>query len=485
MYDNLIEDKIKDALESSPIIKKLVQKLGNNVDKEIKKEIDDFLLSGKEIYKFSNFKDLMYQSFLELDNKRFANFIRNVVNNHPDKKRTYQHLLNDIQGKLTEKYDLPKEYYRMTRNQLDNICDKLLIEENYTLLIKTRTFIKDNFRVFDYNSYIKEKRDLAIKVLKRHNYDETNTDYLRILKMLGEQTGFLGLFTYFHFQEKISLTRLRILIRTLNENKDILKNLPEPIDRYMFQKLPYTINGRTYNTNFERLEDDLVRIIDINKAKIFASEYPSYLRKNLHTNEYFIELVRELNANNDESKKKLQMYKNFFLKKVSRYKTQEELIEALMKFIMSSNDDEQIERKVNNNSELKMVFNDGEIMIIRVLSQDALQEIASDTSWCIKDSLSYWQDYVGDDNIQLVIINLNEKNHSTNRKIGVTYYYYGEYRTGHVKNDNYISEENINKILNDHDINLKDIFNAASSMGTNVSYSSNDVEQDERERYWG
>lgn len=484
MYDNLIKDKIKDALKTNPIVNKLVQKLGSNVEEEIKKEIDDFLLSGKEIYQFSNFKDLMYQSFLELNDNRFANFIRNVVNNHPDKKRTYQHLLNDIQCKLVEKYELPKEYYRMPRNQLDNICDDLLLKEDYALLFKVRTFIKDNFRVFGYKTYIKENRDLAIKVLKRHQKDETNTNYIRIIKMLNNKNGLLGLFTYFHFQEKISLTRLRILLRTLNDNKNILRNLPQRVHEYMFQKLPYTINGRTYNTNFERLEDDLVRIIDINKAKIFASEYPSYLRKNLHTNDYFIELIRELSSDNEESKKKLEMYRTFFLKKVSRYKTQEELIEALMKFVMSSNDDEEIEKKVRNNSELKMVFNDGELMVIRVLSHDALQQIANDTSWCIKDSLSYWQDYVGTSNIQLVIIDLKQKSNSIYRKIGVTIYSNGSYYTGHIKNDNYISDDQINKILKEHDITLNEIFDTASIMGTNIHYSDYDIEEDERDRYW-
>jgi len=43
------------------------------------------------------------------------------VQNHPDKNRTYEHLINDIQDKLNEKYDLSKDYYVKTREDLDKL----------------------------------------------------------------------------------------------------------------------------------------------------------------------------------------------------------------------------------------------------------------------------------------------------------------------------------------------------------------------------
>lgn len=489
MYNELLKNKVQDSIHVNNYIEKLVTKLGNDsvvVDKIIE-EIDDFLMENSEIYKFSNFKDLMYQSLLELDNFRFANFIRNVINNHPDKQRTYDHLLNDINSKLEEQYNLPKDYYHMTKSQLDDICDDLLLNENYFMLSKTRQFIIDNFRVFDYKSYIKENKDLALKILRTKDIDETNTTYLRIKKMLVEHTGYLGLFTYFHFIEKISFMRIKILFKNLIEHKSILRNLPTNIVDYMNQKLPYTVNGRIYNSNFERLEDDLTQIIDEHTAKLFANEYPLVLRRGLYKNPDYIEIIRKLTTDTPESVRKLNLYNTLFLKKVSKYKTQKELLDSLTKFVYTSNESENIEKIIERNSDLRLIFNDGELIIIRVLSHDALNEIANDTNWCICSSLSYWMDYVGDYNIQLVVVDLSTPETSIKRKIGITLIPVNNssyrFNTAHYRNDEYITEDVISKLFNEHDIDIQTVYNISKNAGSNEQYSSSDIDDSESSRY--
>lgn len=495
MYDQLLKNKIDDALKSHKIVAKTLKWLGNGNEliNILKKEIDSFLMDNDEIYKFSNFKNLIYKSFIDMDSNRFANFIMNVVNENPDKNRTYKHLLNDIQSQLKEKYNLPDDYYHMSRTQLDHICDELLVKEDYFILHKTREFIKDNFRIFDYNSYIKENKDLALKILRRNNIDETNRTFLRIKKMLENHVGYLGLFTYFHFIEKITFVRLKILFKNLIDNKNILRNLPMGVTDYMQQKPPYTIDGRTYTSNFERLEDDLTLIMDEHKAKLFANEYPSHLRRNLHKNSDFIEIVRELTAETDEARQKLEFYKNIFIKKVSRYKSQQELINALIDFVYSSMKNQDIEDLCKYNPNLKIVFDNGELTIVRVLDFESLETIAPDTNWCIRTSLSYWENYVGDDNVQLVIINSDKPTTSVERKIGVTLnpdmydYKTGSYRysfrTAHYRNDNFVSETTVEKILKEHGTDLDTIFNVAQNIGTNKHYSQYDVDESENERY--
>ena len=494
-YNFLISEKIKDSLSSSKYVKDLVadRYSDKTLISSISEDISFFIFDHKHAYQFNNFHNLMYESLLKLKDNRFANFIRNIVNNHPDKNRTYEHLFNDIIDKLDDNYKLPKEYLRMSQSELNNVCDDLLMNEDYFTLGKIRKFIKENFHVNDYSTYIRENRDIAIKVLKEFNKDETDDTYDRIKTMLYQdhRPGYLGLFTYFHFKEEISLMRLRILFRTLKNNRNILRLLPIVPVNYMNNPLPHRANGRTYTSNFERLEDDLTRLIEKHNAKKFSDEYPRKLGHDLENDESFVEIVKELTANTKKSKEKLDLYQKFFLKKVSRYKTQEELIKGLSSFIFASSSNDDVIKQVNSDpSGLKLLFNSGDMIIMRVLSQDSLEKIAGDTSWCIKDSLSYWKDYVGDYNTQLVIIDLSKPESSLHRKIGVTLYGGGtfnkeaSYYTGHLKNDSYISESDVNKILEDQGLTLSDLYEIGKNF-SNQSYSSDEIAEDERSRYGG
>ena len=490
MIKNLLKDRIKDAININTSFGKYLQDNYpniNNVEDVIIKDLEDFLLSKEDVYNFSNFKKLFYESIIDFKSHRFANFLRNILTNHPDKNRTYQHILNDIEGRLEETYNIPNSYLKMKRSDLDLLCDELIIKEDYFSLINVRKFIKDNFKVYDYKSYIKENKDLAIKILKTLDADETDKTYIRLRKLLENNMGYLGLFTYFNKIEKIPFVSLQRLYKRIIGNNDILYLLPEPVVNYMRHKLPFkSSDGRTYTKHYERLTDDLTTIEELHQAKLFADQYPLKLRKNILDNSDFIEVIKDLSDNSPEAREKLEMYNKFFLKKVSRYKTQKELIDSLISFVYSMNDDENFRERVKNNAWANMVFDDGDLLVVRVRDIEPLQKIASDTSWCIKDSLSYWTDYVDDNAIQLVIIDLKEPKTSLFRKIGVTLnkdsWNSYSFRTAHLKNDNYISESDLNKRLEKYQITLSDLFQIAIGFGSNQYYDRNEVIEDEYRR---
>ncbi len=479
MIKNILKSRIKKAIEVNSSFRNMIMNNYKtiNVEDIIMKDLEDFLLSKEEIYQFSNFKDLFYEDVMSFDPHRFANFLRNIINNHPDKDRTYQHILNDIESKLMEAYGIPNEYIKMKRSQLDEICEELFLQEKYAELKNLRNFIKENFRVHDYSSFVNENRDLARKILKQVDADETDKVYVRLRKLLESNPSYLGLFTYFNKVEHIPFIALERLYNRINRNAEIIRLLPEIIVDYMKHKLPYhTPDGRTYNKHFERLNDDMDVIEEIHKAKIFTDEYPVPLRKGLLQNSDFIECVKEIMG--DTTGEKKNMYDKFFLKKVMRYKTPQELLDGLITFVYAMNDDEDFRDTVKDHGWLNMVYDDGDLLVIRARNQDGLKEIASDTSWCIKDSLSYWCDYVKEDSVQLVIIDLKEQKSSLYRKIDVTLDSTGwsndyEYRTAHLKNDFYISEDDLNKRLKKYEITLKDLFNIAVNYGDN-EYVSND-----------
>jgi hypothetical protein len=242
---------------------------------------------------------------------------------------------------------------------------------------------------------------------------------------------------------------------------------------------PYKMeDGRTYNTHFERLEDDLTRLEEKHIAKLFSNQYTGNIKNGLPDNQDYVEIIKELTSGSDKSKEKLELYKNFWLNKASRYKTQEELIDSLTNFVFADSNVEDIRQHVNNNYYLKMVYDDGEIMVIRVLSYDAIQTIGSDTSWCIKDSLSYWVDYVSGNNVQLVILDFTVPRTSPNRKIGVTIYEGGTFNTAHNSNDSYMSKSSVNEILKKSNITLEDMYDVAKNMGTNEYYDESEISDD-------
>jgi hypothetical protein len=482
MIKNILKEKIKESIKSNNSFNKFL--LNNyktlKVEDIIIKEIEDFLLTKEEVYEFSNFKNLFYDTILNFNPSRLANFLRNVLNNDPKKEKTYQHILNDIESKLEETYNIPNNYLKMKRSQLDELCDELILKENYFELNNIRKFIKDNFRIFDYNSYLKENRDLAVKILKSGGEDETDKTYVRLRKLLeGKNMGYLGIFTYFNKIEKIPFISIKRLYERILKDNDILHMLPELIINYMRHKLPYkNKDGRTYTKHFERLEDDLLSIEEKHTAKLFADDYPATFRKGLLDIPDFIEAIKELTSN----KEKVEMYNKFFLKKVARYKTQKELLDSLIKFVYSNTNDEAVRTLINNTYMCDMVFDDGELVVARVRNQDALQTLANDTSWCIKDSLSYWNDYVGENNIQLVIIDLTEPQTSLYKKIGCTlrpkgWHDYNFY-TAHIKNDTFINEDQLNKRLEKYDTSLEELYNVATTMGNNEYYAPEEIQND-------
>jgi len=483
VIDKLIKERIKQCYNSNEPFKKLMDfRYNTNYIDIVTSELNDFILSKNDIYNSNNFMHLIYDAFLELKDGRFTNFLRNMITGHPDAERTYSHMLNDIKDKLDTKYALEENYYNMTRYELNMVCDKLLKEGKYLLLSKTREYINDHISIGDYQNFIFENRDLAKNILRKNDLDETDRVYARIRELVKAKPNLLGLFTYYNKVENIGFGRLKTLYHNLTKNSDIIGQLPD-IQTYMARRGnfrgPYKMeDGRTYNTHFERLEDDITRLEEKHKAKLFADAYPGEIKKGLAENPDFIEIIKELTDTTEKSKEKLELYKKFWLNKVSRYKTQQELVDSLTNFVFADSNVEDIRRQVADNYQLKTVYDDGEIIVIRVLSYEAIQSIGSDTSWCIKDSLSYWTDYVSTGDIQLVILDFSVPRTSPNRKIGVTIYAGGTFHTAHNTNDSYVSESDVNEILKKANISLEDAYEIAIDLGTNQYYEQEEIRDD-------
>ena len=104
MYSEILVSKINECCDLNEPLNLLLEKKYGNVNKSnlVLTELNDFILSNNEVYQSNNFQKLIYEAFINLNNSRFTNFLRNLVNNHPNKKRTYSHMINDIKEKETQ-----------------------------------------------------------------------------------------------------------------------------------------------------------------------------------------------------------------------------------------------------------------------------------------------------------------------------------------------------------------------------------------------
>jgi len=231
---------------------------------------------------------------------------------------------------------------------------------------------------------LNENLSVANKILKEQDIKQDNPKFNTIKNIVKSHPGYLGLFTYFHFVENISIPNLSNLYKRLNKNQTILNQLPNLLVDYW--KLEIEPDS-TVKTNFERLGDDLTKLERSHKAKLYSNKYPSIIRNDVKNDPRFINIINDIDAD----KNKRESYFNFFLNKISRYKSKEEVLSALQNFISSDEeyDDflEKIEDRKNTDSDVVVIKEKDKLLVVRVLSFEACQELYSNTSWCIASDL--------------------------------------------------------------------------------------------------
>jgi ankyrin repeat protein len=233
---------------------------------------------------------------------------------------------------------------------------------------------------FDSFNLMNEDMQKAKSVITKNNIDPKDPDFLQIQVWLKKRPGFLGLFTKFRFDDKIPMIDLERLSDNLFELKDLLGQLPKPVIQYQ---------------NFEELEDDLRDLQSYRKAKLFfnallPAQKNWYRDADTNTKSKVDNLALELNKLPKETQQA-------FIKKLARYKTLTELIESLEGFVNQEWDYDLIKNKILNTQGAELVYAnpERELLIARIYTFTASKALLSDTSWCIKDSKTHWDTYVG------------------------------------------------------------------------------------------
>lgn len=247
----------------------------------------------------------------------------------------------------------------------------------------------------------------AEKVLKQHGVPLDNPIYLELKQRMvkNNSVGFLGLVINISYSNNRAVEGAKYLYDLIYNNRQDLSFLPYNINEY---------------TDYNKLLGDLRDIPFLKVRKKFSN---FIIDKNLRA-EF---MTARLEIDNDLSyffdKIDGTPDAKTFKQKLNRYKTVGDLVQYLrsyVKFHQMGFSYEKIIKKVNERSDLKVLYDKNDKVLVHVKSHDGLKAIGS-PSWCIYNSSDNYNDYTkGGLYNQYVFFNFSEKIREEYGMIGFT-----------------------------------------------------------------
>lgn len=316
----------------------------------------------------------------------------------------------------------------------------------------------------------------------------------KIFQLDRDNIGWLSNFTYFYYFENIPMEDLSTCYNRLLSNKDILQNLIIDVNGMETKKqFDQNFINEEVENNFEKLTDGLDKLAESRQNKKMYDTLTNELKKsydetsNVNKEKFasiafgFEQLGKKSDGSFDEAKKK-ELWDGFFGKMspdtrpfltdgrtpnptfgksvyqstLRRYANIHEFLVAANGYLSSNEIDgfsSFYEIFLKCNAKLgaagaEMVLNENGIFIIEVNSFAANQMLNQHTSHCIKDSLSYWNSYVGEqDNKQYYIYNFHISLRENLSTVGITIKPGQELKAAHDRADRSLNLTELKKLL--------------------------------------
>lgn len=222
-------------------------------------------------------------------------------------------------------------------------------------------------------------------------------DFEKLKEILKDNLGYIGKFTEFLFKEDITIEDLETTYKRLLELKR---------------------NGRPLNIqdmDYEKLVDKIQEENEDISIRRFINEFPSEQKK----------LLKQ-GFKQEKEKLKTTILKIIkkditpFISKISRYKTYDNLKQAMQIFAKDPiNDREKVKEIAKQSKFAEIIYEKDNIMILYIASFSEIEKFASDTSWCIL-SKSMWDRYTSGGKKQFIIYDFTKPEFDPDMKIGVT-----------------------------------------------------------------
>ncbi len=293
----------------------------------------------------------------------------------------------------------------------------------------------------------KKLREIKVSEEEQRQIDR-HPKFQEIREFLGDKLGWAQLFTYLYFKEKVEINELKAIFNDLNTYHDLLGKLRRPISNYIDPNIP---------NNAEQLIDDLEDVKRYRKLKKFIDEFnrdlktdyaqaPKYFKDRLvDIAAAFDELGKDDETGKIDPEKQRNIQKRFF-DKIGRYKTVRELTAGADSFLKAESNAgtakfyQAIDKcnKKYGDYGVKVLYDEGGLMVMEIKSFAACKDLFSNTSWCIAQYLNQWNNYVGGDDVfnkQYAILNFNLAPSDNESIIGITIEPRQNVRACHLKND--------------------------------------------------
>lgn len=265
-----------------------------------------------------------------------------------------------------------------------------------------------------------------------------------------DNQGWVYMFTYFYFIENISLADLKDTYSKLIRFRELLDNMPKKLDQnFIDPNIP---------NNYEILIDG----IDIIDSHTYVRDLYNILNRKLK--DQYNKASKSIKDKFDsvakgfkeiDEKQRKSDLKNI-ARKMGRYnpnpnsnleKNLEDFIIDIANFLKSANNvgmSDFLDKLDDCNDKFgnfgaDIAFNENGILVIEVKSFNANVMLNSNTSHCIKDSISQWNNYVGENNKQYYIYDFNIPSYEKLSVIGVTIQPNHTIRAAHAKGDEGVS----------------------------------------------
>lgn len=319
--------------------------------------------------------------------------------------------------------------------ELDDVVVSLHIKSNNGESMKAKVpvtkihrYINQSFLKFEESlTPINENLQQARKVLKDSKIDEEDPRFQELRRLLGNNLGYLGIFTKFVIKENINLEDISNLYADLKKYRAKLKNLRFPVQEY---------------PKYEMLLDDIQKIESYVRFNKVIQEITSKLKTDARESEEFKNIIDSM------SDSKLSKYvKNYIKPKISAVKNLDELIDQTKKFIASFRKEAEVITEIENTDNAYLIYHHGGVIIAEITSEEASKKLGS-SSWCI--TRGSWNIYMERElrNRQYFVWNFLSDVGSVDFMMGTTIDRNGEVVTSHLMNDEYVKLGNYLKKYN-------------------------------------
>lgn len=257
----------------------------------------------------------------------------------------------------------------------------------------------------------------------------SNRAYQEIIKMIGNSTGFANAFVKFHFEQRVSLQRLKELLTKLNTERHILSQLPKNLDQYASAEKVGAANG------FEQLNDAIRTLERVKESKWFIDNLPKALRDQYReasadVKTEVINIAQQLSEMEKSTiarlMEKIKAFASWSLDDMIKYCTN--YIAGFSNLNLSS--------KIKDIEELApqagILYSDDKYLVLSMRTEDAQKKLCSVANWCINRGSFHTY---AKNALQINIFNFSEESSDPMFLIGTTISYEGKVTASHDIND--------------------------------------------------